>query len=95
MWYYNVIHVIIAVAYSDCNLYETRDGDSVGVIHMAAKAGDIRCVQERITAGDDPNLKTAQGSSVLHFAYQGKDSQDLVYNTGGYMFDTFVILNHV
>ena len=75
---YNVIPVIIAVVYSDCNLYATRDGDSVGVIHMAAEAGDIKCIQERITAGDDPNLKTAQGSSVLHFAYQGKDSQDPV-----------------
>merc|ERR1712113_845581 len=81
MRYYNVIQsilysILVTVAYSDCNLYAARE-DSVGIIHMAAEAGDLNCVQERITAGDDPNLKTSQGSSVLHFAYQGRHAQNI------------------
>ena len=66
---------VLSVVYSDCNLYTPRNDDSVAVIHMAAEAGDISCVAERISAGDDPNLRTAKGSSVLHFAYQGRHAQ--------------------
>ena len=75
MRYFNFIQVL-AVVYADCNLYPIRNDDSVSVIHMAAEAGDISCVAERISAGDDPNLKTAKGSSVLHFTYQGRNAQE-------------------
>ena len=67
---------VLSVVYSDCNLYTPRNDDSVAIIHMAAEAGDISCVAERISAGDDPNLRTAKGSSVLHFAYQGRHAQE-------------------
>ena len=76
MRYFNIIQ-ILSVVFADCNLYATRKDDSIAIIHMAAEAGDISCVAERLTAGDDPNLKTAKGSSVLHFAYQGRHAQEL------------------
>ena len=75
MRYYNIIQ-ILSVVFADCNLYAARKDDSIAIIHMAAEAGDISCVSERLSAGDDPNLKTAKGSSVLHFAYQGRHAQE-------------------
>ena len=97
MRYFNIIQ-ILSVVFADCNLYANRKDDSIAIIHMAAEAGDISCVAERLTAGDDPNLKTAKGSSVLHFAYQGRHAQELGFidffiNSYGAHIDALIIFS--